>query len=78
MWRWKAASRDSEQSENSKEGWKGRWGPLGKGLEVNFRYVDFIGRQGEVLSRNRILEKSAGDVRREQWSLQTHSEGTKL
>lgn len=38
---------------------------LGKDLEVKFRYVNFIGRQGEILSRDCILEKSVRDTHRE-------------
>lgn len=53
---------------SSKGGWKRRGeegGRLGKDLDVKFRYVNFIGRQGEILSRDCILEKSVRDIYRE-------------
>lgn len=57
VWRWKAASWDNGQSGSNEGGGKGRWGSAWKG---KFRCVDFIGSQGEVLSRECILERSVG------------------
>lgn len=42
----------------------GEW-TYGKDLDVKFRYVHFIGRQGEILSRDCIFEKSVRDICRE-------------
>lgn len=62
------SSLNNEQSAEQQRGLETRGeegGRLGKDLDVKFRYVNFIGRQGEILSRDCILEKSVRDICRE-------------